>query len=146
MKEIILSLVGIFLIISCKEESDTLLPEYQALSGTWKTQSVSYDSSGVRVTKTIAYDKMEILRDLSYKVYYQSVNCIENGEVRIVSQSSSGLVLYFEAHYPLWSSFAGSHIFTNVNVSLVKLTSDELVLRDMEKNYSHVKDYQFIRE
>lgn len=145
MRTIVWSMLVIFMTFSCKEENDSLLPKYQTIQGAWKTLSMSYDSSGVRVTKSTVYDKMVINEDLTYKIYHKTVNVIENGYVRIVSQSDSKLELFFEAHYPSYSSFAGSHIFSNVNVSLVKLTTDELVLRDVENSYFSPREFHFIK-
>jgi hypothetical protein len=145
MRTILLTLLVFFMTFSCKKENDSLLPEYQTIQGTWKTLSMSYDSSGVRVTKSIVYDKMVIHEDLTYQIYHNTVNVIENGYVRIVSQTDSKLELFFEAHYPSYSSFAGSHIFSNVNVSLIKLTMDELVLRDVENSYFSPREFHFIK-
>jgi hypothetical protein len=145
MRTTLLSLLVILMSFSCKKENDTLLAEYQPLLGTWKTQSMSYDSSGVTVTKSIVYDKMVINEDLTYKIYHLTVNVIENGNVRIVTQTDTKLELFFEAHYPSYSSFAGSHIFSHSNVSLVKLTKDELVLRDVENSYFSKREFRFIK-
>ena len=145
MRTILLALLLILMTFSCKKENDSLFPKYQAIQGAWKTQSMSYDSSGVIVTKSIVYDKMVVNEDLTYKIYHKTVNVIENGNVRIVSQSDSKLELFFEAHYPSYSSFAGSHIFAQSNVSLVKLTKDELVLRDVENSYFSQREFRFIK-
>lgn len=148
MKTTIWALLLCLIISSCRDETDTLISDYQLLAGTWQTDSIRYDSSGVKVTRTIDYDLMEIQKDLTYKIYYQTEHShpIENGFVRIKSQTSSHLELYFEAHYPLYSSFAGSHIFSPGNVRLVRLTQEELVLQDVENSYFSPKEYYFSRK
>jgi hypothetical protein len=145
MRTVLLALLVILIPFSCKKENDSLLAKYQPLLGTWKTQSMSYDSSGVTVTKSLVYDKLVINEDLTYKIYHLTVNVIENGDVRIVAQNDSKLELFFEAHYPSYSSFAGSHIFAQSNVSLVKLTKDELVLKDVENSYYSQREFSFIK-
>ncbi len=138
-------LLAIIFTISCKKESDSFLPKYGSILGTWKTQSMSYDSSGVLVTKSLRYDRLVINEDLTYKIFHYSVNNIENGIIRIVSQTNSKLELFFEAHYPNYCSFAGSHIFANSNVFLITLSNDELVLRDVENGYFEPREFHFIK-
>ena len=106
---------------------------------------MSYDSSGVLVTKTLRYDRLVINEDLTYKIFYDSVNNIENGIVRIVTQTNSKLELFFEAHYPSYSSFAGSHIFANSTVFLVNLSKDQLVLQDIEDGYFSPREFTFLK-
>jgi len=145
MRTIFISFLALILTISCTKVSDSFLPKYAAIQGTWKTQSMSYDSSGVLVTKTLRYDRLVINEDLTYKIFYDSVNDLENGIVRIVTQSDSKLELFFEAHYPSYSSFAGSHIFAQSTVFLVNLTKDELVLRDVDNGYFSPREFHFIK-
>ena len=118
---------------------------YSAIYGTWKTKSMSYDSSGVLVTKTLRFDRLVIKEDLTYKIFHDSVNNIENGIVRIVSQTNSNLELFFEAHYPSYSSFAGSHIFANSTVFLVKLSNEQLILRDVDDGYFSPREFTFLK-
>jgi hypothetical protein len=106
---------------------------------------MSYDSSGVLVTKSLRYDRLVINKDLTYKIYYDSLNNIENGIIKIVSQTESKLELYFEAHYASYSSFAGSHIFAQSTVFLVCLSKDELVLRDVDDGYFSQREFHFIK-
>jgi hypothetical protein len=145
MRTIFISFLTLILTISCKKESDSFLPQYASIQGNWKTQSMSYDSSGVLVTKTLRYDRLVINEDLTYKIFLDSVNNIENGIVRIVIQSNSKLELFFEAHYPSYSSFAGSHIFSNSAVFLVNLSIDQLVLRDVDDGYFSQREFNFIK-
>jgi hypothetical protein len=145
MRTIFIVFLAIISITSCKKEDDSFLPKYEAIHGTWNSQSISFDSSGVIVTRSIAYDRLVINENLTYKIYYNSVNEIENGIIKIVSQSDSKLELFFEAHYPIYSSFAGSHIFTQSNVALVNLSIDELVLRDIDNSYYSPREYHFVK-
>jgi hypothetical protein len=145
MRTIFISFLTLILTTSCKKEFDSFLPKYAAIQGTWKTQSMSYDSSGVLVTKTLRYDRLVINEDLTYKIFLDSVNNIENGIVRIVTQSDSKLELYFEAHYPSYSSFAGSHIFAHSTVFLIELSKNELILRDIDDGYFSPRQFHFIK-
>ena len=148
MKTTIWALLICLVIGSCQDETDTLNRNFELLPGTWVTNSVKFDSSGVKVTRTIDYDLLDIQKDLSYKIYYKAehTHAIENGFVRIKSQTASQLEVYFEAHYPSYSSFAGSHIFFPGNVTLVRLTSEELVFRDVENDYFSQREYYFSRK
>jgi hypothetical protein len=145
MRIVFISFLAFFLTLSCKKESDSFLPKYAAIQGTWKTQSMSYDSSGVLVTKTLRYDRLVINKDLTYKIFLDSKNNIENGIVRIVTQSDSKLELFFEAHYPSYSSFAGSHIFAHSTVFLVNLSDVQLILRDVDDGYFSPKEFNFLK-
>ena len=145
MRTIFIFFLALILTTFCKKETDSFLPKYAAIQGTWKTQSMSYDSSGVLVTKTLRYDRLVINEDLTYIIFYDSVNNIENGIVRIVTQTNSKLELFFEAHYPSYSSFAGSHIFANSTVFLVNLSKDQLVLRDIEDGYFSPREFTFLK-
>ena len=145
MRTVFITLIAIILTISCKKEVDSFIPKYGSILGTWKTQSMSYDSSGVLVTKTLRYDRLVINEDLTYKIFLDSVNNIENGIVRIVTQSDSKLELFFEAHYPSYSCFAGSHIFAHSTVFLVKLSKEQLVLRDVDDGYFSPREFNFLK-
>jgi hypothetical protein len=145
MRTIFISLLALSLALSCNKESDSFLPKYSAIKGTWKTKSMSYDSSGIFVSKTLRYDRLLINEDLTYKIYLDSVNNIENGIVRIVTQTNSNLELFFEAHYPSYSSFAGSHIFANSTIFLVKLSNNQLVLRDVDNGYFSPREFTFLK-
>jgi hypothetical protein len=148
MKTSIWALLLCLIISSCRDETGTLNRDYELLPGTWVTNYIRYDSSGVKVTRISDYDLLEIQKDLTYKIYYKTEHThpIENGYVRIKSQTSSHLEVYFEAHYPSYSSIAGSHIFFPGNVTLSKLTKDELVFRDVENIYFSPKEYYFRRK
>lgn len=145
MRTIFLFFLALILTTSCKKEADSFLPKYATIQGAWRTQSMNYDSSGVLVIKTLRYDRLVINEDLTYKIFYESVNNIENGFVRIVTQSDSNLELFFEAHYPIYSSFAGSHIFAHSTVFLIELSEYELILRDIDDGYFSPRQYHFTK-
>jgi hypothetical protein len=132
-------------IISCKKDNVSLLSEYQDIVGAWNTQSISWDSLGTRVTYSIPYDILVIYDDLSYAIFMNIFNPVENGTINIVTQSSATLEIFFAAKYPDYSSFAGSHIFGVSNVVLVSLTGDEMVLRSVDQGIYPVLEYTFRR-
>jgi len=118
--------------ISCKKENfdiDDLFPKYQPICDVWKPLTMSYDSMGVRVTTQIQYDKLVINDNLSYVLYYDTSNfVVENGELRIITQTDDKLEIDFAPIYPMTSSYAGSHIFSFSDVVLESLTKDEMIL------------------
>jgi hypothetical protein len=140
------SIVFILLILTlsyCKKENTTSLePEYQSVIGTWNLKSVSYDSSSVRVTKTLPYNRLIIDNNLEYQINTNLIDPIENGSIKIISQSHTKLVLYFSARYSSSSSYAGSHIFGVTNVELVSLSSDEIVFKTINAGYGIYSDQE----
>jgi len=146
MKTTIILIVLILVTFSCKKENGSFISKYQTIYGTWKTQAISYDSSGIKVTISTRYDRLIINGDLTYKVYRDSVNLIENGTVNIISQNNDNLEIYFDAKYPIYSSFAGSHLFVETNsVKLISLTNDLLVLKSFDIGYYHYPEFYFKR-
>jgi len=128
----ILILLVLAVTASCNKENydiDDLLPKYGPICDVWKPQTMSYDSMGVRVTTQIQYDKLVINDNLSYVLYYDTSNfVVENGELRIITQTDDKLELDFAPDYPMTSSYAGSHIFSFSDVVLESLTNDEMIL------------------
>ena len=146
MKTTIILIVLILVTFSCKKENGSFISKYQTIYGTWKTQAISYDSSGIKVTISTRYDRLIINGDLTYKVYRDSDNLIENGTVNIISQNNDNLEIYFDAKYPIYSSFAGSHLFVETNsVKLISLTSELLILKSFDIGYYHYPEFYFKR-
>ncbi len=135
MKTKTLILFLLVVTISCKKENfdiDDLLPKYQPICDVWKPQTMSYDSMGVRVTTPIQYDKLVINDNLSYVLYYDTSNfVVEDGEVRIITQTDDELEIKFAPVFVPTSSFAGSHLFCS-DVVLESLTNDEMILTTSE--------------
>ncbi len=136
MKTKILFLLMLVLTASCKKENfdiEDLFPKYQPICDVWKPLSMSYDSMGVRVTTSIEYDRLVINDNLSYVLYYdESDYVVEDGDVRVISQTNDKLEIGFAPDYPMTSSFAGSHIFSFSDVVLESLTKDEMILTTSE--------------
>jgi hypothetical protein len=127
--------------VSCiKSNTSTLLPEYENIQGTWDLESVSWDSSGVRITRTIPYDRMVVNDNLDYQIYMNQTKPVEDGTINIITQTSDELVLYFYAQYPSYSSFAGSHIFGNSNVELLSLSAREMIFITIDAGYGEYSD------
>lgn len=146
MKRILLFLFVSLLVFSCKKETSAyLLPEYQDVAGIWNTQSISWDSLGIRVTHSSPYNILVIHDDLSYSISMDIINRIENGTVNIITQNSSKLEIFFAAQYPSYSSFAGSHIFGMSNVILVSLAPDEMVFRSVDPGNYPELEFRFLR-
>jgi len=117
----------ILLVILCSCEKDTpLLPQYESIIGTWENISISYDSSGVGITKELPYRDLIIEPNLHYEFYTDEGDLQENGSIDIITQTPDRLELYFAAERPAWSSYAGSYVFGITNVELVSLTRDDL--------------------
>ena len=140
MKRVHFLLVIIIISVSCKKDNSYFLPKYEPILGTWNLQSVSYDSSGVNITKTIPYDRLVINDNLDYHIFMEQTNPIEDGTVNIVTQTNDKLVLYFYAQYPPYSSFAGSHIFGGTNVELVSLSDNEMIITTIDASYAEYSD------
>ncbi len=119
----------LILLFSCEKEYTSFITEYQTIPGTWDIQSISYDSSGVKITKALPYDKLVINDNFDYIIYSDLDNPIENGTINIISQSNDRLELYFNAKRPSYSSFAGSYVFGMTIVELISLSESELVFR-----------------
>jgi hypothetical protein len=144
MKKHVLILLAILFLISCKEkENDSLITEYQGIVGTWNTQSVSWDSSGIRVSYSTPYNLLKINDDLSYVICLDLIAPVENGTVDIITQSNDKLELFFAAKYPGYSSFAGSHIFGFSSVVLVSLKSDEMVFKAVDPGFYPDMEFTF---
>ncbi|MBK8883905.1 MAG: hypothetical protein IPN67_16450 [Bacteroidales bacterium] len=146
MKKYLPVLFTFLFLISCKEkENDSLISQYRDIIGIWNMQSVSWDSSGIRVSHTWPYNKLLINDDLSYVIFMDLITPVENGTVNIIDQSSSKLELFFAARYPSYSSFAGSHIFGFANVLLVSLKSDEVVFEAVDQGFYPEMEFRFRR-
>jgi hypothetical protein len=144
MKKHVILLFIVFSLISCKEkENDSLRSEFQDIIGIWHTQSVSWDSSGVRVKLATPYDKLIINNDLSYSIFLNIFTPVENGTIDIITQNSDILEVFFAAKYPDYSSFAGSHIFGFSKVNLVSLSGDEMVLRSVDPGFYPNMEFRF---
>lgn len=140
MKKVHFLLVLIIFSMSCKKDNPYFSPKYKTILGTWNLKSISYDSSGVEITKTIPYDRLVIYDNLDYHIYMDQINPIENGTIKIITQTNGKLVLYFSAQYPAYSSFAGSHIFGVTNVELVTLSDNEMIIKTINAGYAEYSD------
>jgi hypothetical protein len=130
MKKLVLFTCLVLLLISCtKENKYSFIAKYQGITGTWETNAISYDSSGITIVKSTRYDRLVINNNLEYHVYMNITNLVENGSINIIEQTNNKLVLYFAAEYPSYSSYAGSHIFGVSNAILVSLTKDEMIFK-----------------
>lgn len=127
--------------VSCKKDNTSyFFPKYEDIQGTWNLQSVSWDSSGVRITRTIPYDRMVVNNNLDYQIYINQTKPVEDGTINIITQTNNKLVLYFSAEYPSYSSFAGSHIFGNSNVELLSLSAREMIFITIDAGYGEYSD------
>ena len=141
--------VWIFIIIlcfSCEKEKNSFIEKYQSICGTWKTKAIYSDSAGFKILKPIRYDRLTIYDNLSYKVYQDSTNLVENGTIEIFSQNHDKLEIRFAPIYPIYSSFAGSHIFVQINgLELITLSPDTLIFKSYESSYYRYPEFHFIR-
>jgi hypothetical protein len=144
MHRILLFSVLFISLISCKKDYTSLSREYQAISGTWNLQSISYDSSGVSLVKSSPYNRLIIFDNLKYTIYLDLINPVENGTINIITQTRQKLELYFAAKYPIYSSFAGSHIFGGTNVELISLSANEMIIRTINAAYAGYSDREII--
>lgn len=88
---------------------------------------------GIRVTTSIEYDRLAINEKLSYVIYFdQGDFVVEDGDVRIITQTDKELEIDFVPDYPITSSYAGSHIFSFSDVVLESLVNDKMVLTTSE--------------
>jgi len=73
MKKLIILLLIIVSLYGCEKNnvivSPSIIGKYQAIYGTWETQSISYDSSGIKISKSTPYNKLVINYNLEYQVY-----------------------------------------------------------------------------
>lgn len=134
MKKLLLLSAIIVLISSCEKDS-SFLPKYETIPGTWDIHSISYDSSGVRITKELPYDKLIIEENLNYEIYSDSDELIENGSIDIINQTVDKLELYFAAKRPSYSSYAGSYVFGVTNVEMISFSENELKFRTINASY-----------
>ncbi len=137
MKNFALVVLIIAVLASCRKENDTTLQGmYSQLIGSWKPLTLSYDSSGVMITRTIPLDRLVIKSNLSYQVFPESSSpSIENGTIKIITQNKDRLVLFFDAVYPSFSSYAGSHIFGFAHVELDSLGTSLLQFKAVSNAY-----------
>jgi hypothetical protein len=143
MKKLLFFTCLALFLFSCKKENSSLIAKYQAISGSWETQSISYDSSGINVSKSTPFNKLVINNNLEYQVYMDLINPVENGTINIITQTNNKLEVYFAAKYPDYSSFAGSHIFGISNAILVSLTYDEMIFRSPDSGSYTNLEYHF---
>jgi hypothetical protein len=125
MKRILPTIVLLVFLFSCEKDTP-LLPQYESIIGTWDNISISYDSSGVGITKESPYKDLIIETNLNYEIYTDKGDLQEKGSIEIITQTLDRLELYFAAERPAYSSYAGSYVFGFTNVELVSLTRDEL--------------------
>jgi hypothetical protein len=144
MKKLLLfPLIAIFL-ISCKKENSSFIDKYQMISGTWNLQFVSYDSSGVKITRTFSYNRLVIKDNLEYQIYNDLISQVEHGNINIITQTDDKLELYFDAQWPGYSSFIGSHVFGYTNVELVSLSDNALIIKSINASYAEYSDREFV--
>jgi hypothetical protein len=137
MKNFALVILLIAVLASCRKENDTRLQDrYSQLTGIWKPLTMSYDSAGVGLIKTIPFERLVIKSNLTYQVFpLTSYPSIEDGTIKIITQNKERLVLFFDAVYPLESSKAGSHIFGFAHVELDSLGISLLQFKAVSNAY-----------
>jgi len=144
VKKLLLFPLIVMFLISCKKETPSFIAKYQMISGTWNLQFISYDSSGVKITKTLPYNRLEIKDNLEYQIYNDLFNQIEHGTISIITQTNNKLELYFDAQWPGYSSFFGSHVFGATNVELVSLSDKELIIKTINAGYAEYSDREIV--
>jgi hypothetical protein len=145
MKKLIPFFLFAICLISCNKDKDSFMGQYQMIPGTWQTHSILQDSSGIMIAHSSPFDRLVIDQDLGYQIFRDLVHKAESGTINIVTQTKDKLEVYFDAEIPLYSSFAGSHIFGVLNVVLVSLTSDEMIFRAVESEYFPDTEFHFKR-
>jgi hypothetical protein len=87
MKNLVLILLLTAVISSCMKDNDTRLQDrYSQLIGSWKPLTMSFDSAGVVLTKTIPFDRLVIKSNLAYQVFpLSSSSSIEDGTIKIIN-------------------------------------------------------------
>ena len=127
-------------LFSCKQEQSSFISKYQAILGTWNLKTISYDSSGINITKPIPFNKLIIKDNLAYTIFMDQTNPVENGIINIVTQTNNKLELFFDAQYPSSSSYAGSHVFGFSNVELISLSNDQMIIKTINGGYGVYSD------
>jgi hypothetical protein len=145
MKRLMYFLFLAIYIISCKKENGSFIAKYQAIYGTWSTQAISYDSSGVNITRATPFNRLVINDNLEYQIYKGGSDAVENGTISIITQTSDKLELYFAAKYPDYSSYAGSHIFGMSNAILFSLSNDEMIFKSSFNGLYNNLEFYFIK-
>lgn len=144
MKRIIFLIVVAALLSGCEKEGESFITKYKTIPGVWELKTVAYDSLGYTVTGTSSYNILAINDNLEYRVYMNKSILAETGTVEIIRQTNDYLELYFNARNPLYSSFAGSHIFGVSNCILVELTCNEMILKSVENGVIPATQYWFV--
>jgi hypothetical protein len=144
VKKLLLFPLIVMFLISCKKEDSSFIAKYQIISGTWNLQFISYDSSGVKITKTLPYNRLVIKDNLEYQIYKDLFNQVEHGTINIITQTNDKLELYFDAQWPGYSSFFGSHVFGATNVELVLLSNKELIIKTINAGYAEYSDREIV--
>ena len=146
MKTKVICICLLVLVFSCKKENDSFIAKYQTICGTWKTLAIYSDSAGIQVIKSTHYDRLVINDNLSYKVYRDSINLVENGSIKIISQTNDNLEIYFETKYPDSWSWAGSMLFVQTNsLKLITLSPDIMILKSFDSSYYRYPEFHFKR-
>lgn len=114
------------------------------ISGTWNLQFISYDSLAVKITKTLSYNRLVIKDNLEYQIYNDQINQVEHGNINIITQTNDKLELYFDAQWPGYSSFIGSHVFGIKNVELVSLSDTEMIIKTIDAGYAEYSDREIV--
>jgi hypothetical protein len=140
MKKLILFSALVTFLFSCKQEQNSFTPKYQEILGAWNLKTISYDSAGINITKPIPYNKLLIKDNLTYTIYMDQTTSVEDGFINIVTQTKNKLELFFDAHYPIYSSYAGSHVFGFSNVELISLSNDQMILKTINAGYGVYTD------
>jgi hypothetical protein len=144
MKKLLLVPLIVIFLISCKKENSFFIDKYQMISGTWNLQFISYDSAAVKITKTLSYNRLVIKDNLVYQIYNDQINQVEHGNINIITQTNDKLELYFNAHWPGYSSFFGSHVFGIKNVELVSLSDTEMIIKTIDAGYAEYSDREIV--
>ena len=146
MKTKVICICLLVSVFSCKKENDSFMSKYQTICGTWKTLAIYSDSAGIQVIKSTHFDRLIINDNLTYKVYRDSVNLVENGSIKIISQTNDNLEIYFEAKYPIYWSWAGSMLFVQTNsLKLIALSPDIMILKSFDISYYRYPEFHFKR-
>lgn len=143
MKKLLLFSLIVMFLISCKKENSSFIAKYQMISGAWDLQFISYDSSGVKITKTLPYTSLVIKDNLEYQIY-NMINQAEHGTINIITQTEDKLELYFDAQWPGYSSFYGSHVFGVSNVELVSLSDYQLIIKTINAAHAEYSDREIV--
>jgi hypothetical protein len=140
---LVFACLSLFLFSCKKENHSSFISKYQAISGTWETNAISYDSSGINISKSTPYNKLVINNNLEYQIYKNLIDPVENGSINIITQTNKKIELYFAAQYPAYSSYAGSHIFGISNAILVSLTNEEMIFKSAYTGFHDNLQFHF---